>query len=69
MKNNYRIDFIAKTAAHLTTFPQTEQSQAILNKNRNMLADGARKAGEMISSEARSRFEQTLPANRINIYV
>ncbi len=45
MKIDFKQDYIGQTAAHFTTFPQTEQSKKILAAIRSDLLDRARAAG------------------------
>jgi DNA topoisomerase IB len=69
MINNYRIDYIGQTADYYMSFPQTEQSQKIIQKNMTMLADNATRAGNNIAARARQKVESYGPSGRVDVIV
>ena len=69
MKIDFHINIRAETEAHYTTFPQTEQSARILQRNRTNLINGANQAGQQIASKARAKMEAHGPGSRIDIMV
>ncbi len=69
MKTDFRINIRAETEAHYTTFPQTEQSQKILQRNSTNLINAAKQVGNDIASRATSKVEQNGPASRVDVIV
>ena len=69
MRPEYRRDYRSEAAAHFTTFPQTEQSERILARNRQTLRAIADRTTEKISSEARAKSRDSLLGGRVNVFV
>jgi hypothetical protein len=69
MKPVYRRDYRAETTAHFSSFPQTEQSQQILARNRQTLQNIADRTAQNISSEARAKSRNSLLGGKVNIFV
>jgi hypothetical protein len=69
MINNYKIDYIGQTADNYMTFPQTEQSQKILQRNLTMLADNADRLGNNIAGKAKDKVRSYGPASRVDVIV
>lgn len=69
MISNYKIDFIGPTADNYMTFPQTEQSQKILQRNKNFLADNATRVANNIAAKAAQKTESNGPGSRVDVIV
>lgn|GEM_PF-5869321 len=69
MKPVYRRNYQAEAASHFTTFPQTEQSQQILNRNRQKLQSIADQTSQKISDEARAEARNSLLGGKVNIFI
>nr|MBF0222868.1 hypothetical protein [Desulfobulbaceae bacterium] len=69
MKPVYRRDYRSETASHFSSFPQTEQSQRILGRNRQTLKNIADQTTQKISSEARSKVRGMLLGGKVNIFI
>ena len=69
MRPVYRRNYQAQTAAHFTSFPQTEQSQQILARNRQTLRSIADQTAQSITSEARAKARNNLLGGKVNIFV
>lgn len=67
--NNYKIDFIGRTAAHYTTFPQTDQSAALLAKNGSNLSDRAASVKSSIGAEATAGYRSTIKGMSLDVRV
>jgi hypothetical protein len=68
-KVNFKIDYIGPTADHYMSFPQTEQSQKIIQRNQSSLQDNATRAGNNIAAKAEAKVEENGPASRVDIIV
>ena len=69
MKYDFRIDFRAEYGAYYTTFPQTETSARILEKNRTSQLTAAGELGKTMGNQARARAEQHFLKGKINLTV
>lgn len=69
MINNYKIDYIGQTADNYMSFPQTEQSQKILQRNQNVLADNANRLGNNIAAKAEDNARAYGPSSRVDVIV
>ncbi len=69
MINNYKIDYIGKTADNYMTFPQTEQSEKILQRNRTLLQDNANRTGNNIAAKAEQKTQENGPSGRVDVIV
>ena len=69
MINNYKIDYIGQTADNYMTFPQTEQSQKILQRNQTSLITTANNLGRNIAEKARFQAEKNGPSGRVDVIV
>jgi len=69
MKENYKIDYRTLTANFFTTFPQPEESQRSLDRNRSLLSDIAAQNARTISSQATSESRNNLLAGKVNIFI
>ncbi len=69
MKPVYRRNYQAETSAHFSSFPQTEQSQRILSRNRQTLQSIADRTTQKISGEARAKSRNNLLGGKVNIFV
>lgn len=69
MIQNYKIDFIGPTADNYMSFPQTEQSQKIIQRNRTLLSDNATRAGNDIAAKAQAAVERNGPGGRVDVLV
>lgn len=67
MKIDFRIDIRAETEAHYTTFPQTEQSAKLLQRNRTNLIDGAKQQASTLSSRAVDKAVANGPGSRVDV--
>lgn len=65
LKKNYR----AETAAHFSTFPQTEQSQRILNRNKQLIKDISTQTADMIANAATRKARNNFLGGKVNIFV
>lgn len=69
MKYDFRIDFRSEYGAYYTTFPQTETSLRILEKNRTSQLTGANELGKTMGNRARTEAEQHFIKGRIDLTV
>lgn len=69
MINNYKIDYIGQTADNYMTFPQTEQSQKILQRNQTSLIATADNLARNIAANARAQVEKYGPSSRVDVIV
>jgi hypothetical protein len=67
MKTNFKIDYRQLTAAHFTTFPQTEQSAAIISRNNRSLVTAADNLGRDIARRATDKVRQQFIGGKINL--
>ena len=67
MKINYKIDYISATAAHFTTFPQTEQSSQILARNRDTLSAIADRAARDINQAALRKLRDSMIGGGVDL--
>ena len=67
MKTNFKIDYRQLTAAHFTTFPQTEQSAAIVSRNNRSLVTAADNLGRNIARQATNRAREQLIGGKVNL--
>lgn len=69
MRLNLKNDYRAETAAHFTSFPQTEQSQGILHRNQQLLKDISAQTAEMIANAATRKARDNFLGGKVNIFV
>lgn len=69
MKIDFKIDYIAKTAAHFTTVALTPHSAATVEKNRTYFLDVAERAKNDISARAIQKARESLSSGEINLVV
>lgn len=69
MKTDYRIDYISLTAAHFTTFPQTPQSEKILQANYSDQADRAQSVKSAIGNRSREKAVAQVTEGGFSAYV
>lgn len=69
MKIDFRVDYIAQTAAYFTRFPQTEQSEKILAEIKSDLIDRARSVRQDTGSRAWNKALQQMKGRLLNISV
>ena len=69
MKTNYKIDYRQLTAAHFTTFPQTEQSAAIISRNHRSLVTAAENLGRDIARQAVAKVREHFIGGNINLHI
>ncbi|MEA3548673.1 MAG: hypothetical protein U9R66_13535 [Thermodesulfobacteriota bacterium] len=69
MKYDFRIDFRTEYGAYYTTFPPTETSLRILEKNRTSQLTGANELGKTMGNQARSEAKQHLLKGNIDLTV
>lgn len=61
-------DYKSITAAHFTTFPQTDQSREILARNRNRLQSIADNAQATIGNQARQKMRNSFLGVNVNTF-
>ncbi len=69
MIQNYKIDYIGPTADNYMSFPQTEQSQKIIQRNLTLLTDNATRTGNNIAAKAQANVERHGPSGRVDVLV
>ena len=69
MKNDFKIDYIAKTADHFTTVFITPHSAATGEKNRTYFLDVAERAKNDISTRAIQKARQSLSSGKLDLLV
>jgi hypothetical protein len=69
MKIDFKIDYIAKTAAHYTTASLTPHSAATIEKNRTHFLDVAERAKNNISARAIQKARESLSSGKIDLMV
>ena len=69
MKTDFKIDYIAKTAAHYTTVGLTPHSQATVEKNNTYFLDVAERAKQVAASQGLQKMRESLPKGIIDIKV
>ena len=69
MKVNFKNNYPAETAAHYTTFPQTERSSRILAGNRRTPSDIAAQTADTITNRATRKARNNLLGGNFNIFV
>ncbi|MBC8316868.1 MAG: hypothetical protein H8E41_03115 [Desulfobulbaceae bacterium] len=69
MKIDFKIDYIAKTAAHFTTMKLTPYSASTVEKNRTHFLDVAERAKNNIAAEATRKARESLPSGRVDLVV
>jgi len=69
MKYDFRIDYRTEYGAHYTTFPPTDTSLRILEKNRTSQLTGASELSKTIGNRARAEAQQHFLKGRIDLTV
>lgn len=69
MKIDFKIDYIAKTAAHFTTVGLTPHSAATVEKNNTYFFDVAERAKNDISTLAIQKARESLLSGKIDLVV
>ena len=69
MKIDFKIDYIAKTAAHFTTVGLTPHSAATVEKNRTYFLNVAERAKNDIAERAIQNVRESLSSGKIDLVV
>ena len=69
MKTDFKIDYIAKTAAHYTTVGLTPQSASTVEKNRTYFLNVAERAKNETAAQATQKARESLPRGIIDLTV
>lgn len=69
MKIDFKIDYIAKTAAHFTTVGLTPHNAVTVEKNRTYFSDVAERAKNDISERAIQKVRGSLSSGKIDLVV
>lgn len=69
MKIDFKIDYIARTAAHFTTVELTPHSASTVEKNTTHFLDVAERAQDEIAAEATKKARQSLSFGNVDLVV